>query len=145
MFHDLQIACSDLGAYSKLHPRPPYGKYAKWLESCEYEAGLTFWLARYMNFDNLKPKFPVLGLGGTPSVSTMKIKKLLHLPKMEDSEFSLPTMGRKWFSHCYLQISSQNYVLTYFGGAKASVTSVKLLEQTILTFKCKQMPPGLSP
>lgn len=104
MFHDLQTACSDLGAYSKLPPRPPYGKYAKWLQSCEHEAGFTFWLARHMNLENLKHKFPVLGPGGTPSVSTMKIKKLLHLPKMEDTEFSLATVGRKCFSHWYLPI-----------------------------------------
>ncbi|KAL9073584.1 MAG: hypothetical protein Q9161_002824 [Pseudevernia consocians] len=65
---------TDLGAYFKLPPRPPYGKYARWLESYEYEAGL-------------------LGPGGTSTAATMKTKKLLHLPKVEDIDISLPTMG----------------------------------------------------
>ena len=97
IFDDLQIACSDLLAYSKLPPRPPYGKYAIWLASCVYEVGLTFWLTRHTTFDNLVHKFPVLGPGGTPSASTMKTKKLLHLPKVENPRFNLPTMGRTCF------------------------------------------------
>ncbi|KAF6222607.1 hypothetical protein HO133_000654 [Letharia lupina] len=84
---------TDLLAYSKLPPRPPYGKYAIWLASCVYEVGLTFWLTRHTTFDNLVHKFPVLGPGGTPSASTMKTKKLLHLPKVENPRFNLPTMG----------------------------------------------------
>ena len=98
MFHDLQTACSDLGAYFKLPPRPPYGRYARWLESYEYEAGRTFWLARHMTVDKLVQKFPVLGPGGTSTAATMKTKKLLHLPKVEDTDISLPIMGRTYFS-----------------------------------------------
>ena len=91
---DLQTACSDLGAYCKSSPRPPFGRYARWLETRPSEAGLTFWLNQHTAFDNLVLRFPVLGLGGTSSASTMKIKKLLHLPKVDNIEFCLPTMGR---------------------------------------------------
>ncbi|CAD6593617.1 MAG: hypothetical protein ASARMPREDX12_007357 [Alectoria sarmentosa] len=93
IFDDLQSACSDLGAYAKLPPRPPYGRYARWLDSSVDEAGFWFWLTRHTCFDNLVHKFPVLGPGGIPSTSTMKTKKLLHLPKIKDTEFSLPIMG----------------------------------------------------
>lgn len=98
MFDDLQAACSDLSAYSNLPPRPPYGKYARWLDSCDYQAKLEFWLTRQRTFETLEHKFPVLGPGDSPSLSVMRAMKLLHLPKMKDKGFSLPIMGRKCFS-----------------------------------------------
>ena len=121
MFDDLQIACSDLSAYCKLLPRPPYGKYARWLDTCDYEAGLTFWLTRHTTFDHLVLRFPVLGLGDTPSASTMNAKKLLHLPKMRDKEFSLPIMGRTCFSQSITPILYQIYVWIHLWLAKVSL------------------------
>lgn len=93
LFDDLQTACSDLEAYCDLPPRPPFGRYVRWLESRVYEAGSTFWLAGQMAFDNLVHKFPVLGPKDLSSTSTMKTKKLLHLPKVKDAGFSLSCMG----------------------------------------------------
>ena len=98
MFDDLQAACSDLSAYSNVPPRPPYGKYARWLDTCDYQAKLKFWLTRQRSFETLQPIFPVLGPGDAPSLSMMRAMKLLHLPKMKDKEFSLPIMGRTCFS-----------------------------------------------
>ena len=109
MFDDLQIACSDLSAYSKLLPRPPYGRYARWTNTCDHEAGLTFWLARHTIFDNFVHRFPVLGPGGTPSLSLKNAKKLLHLPRMKNTEFSLLLMGRM----CFPQSSTSSPSLIY--------------------------------
>ena len=97
MFEELQTACSDSRAYYKLPSRPPYGRYTQWLQSGDPEARSMFWLLRHTTFENLEPRhrLPVLGDGDTPSTSTMKIKKLLHLPIVGDTEFSLSTMGRK--------------------------------------------------
>lgn len=78
-------------------PRPPYGRYARWANACDYEAGLTFWLTRHTIFDNLVHRFPVFGPGVTPSLSTKIAKKLLHLPRMERTKSTLLLMGRKCF------------------------------------------------
>ena len=99
IFDDLQTACSDLEAYCKLPSRPPYGRYARWLETRAYEAGLTFWRTRHPVFDSMVYEFPVLGPRSATSVSTMKSKKLLHLPKVENTEFRVPAMGRMYFPH----------------------------------------------
>ena len=100
IFDDFQIACSDLRAYCNLNQRPPFGRYVRWLESRPLEAGSTFWLSRHVTFNNLvhKIQIPVLALEGTPSASTRKAKRLLHLPKKEDAEFNLHAMGRRYFS-----------------------------------------------
>lgn len=108
IFDDLQAACSDLGTYCKFPSSPPYGRYVRWLESRVDEAGSTFWLTHHTVFDNLAPKFPVLGPGGLPSISTMNTKKFLHLPKVADTEFSLPIMGRTYFLELSLP-SFSNY------------------------------------
>ena len=97
IFDDLQAACSDLATYCKLPSSPPYGRYIRWLESHVYAAGSTFWLTPQTVFDNLAPKLSVLGPEDPPSISTMKTKKLLHLPKFADTEFSLAIMGRMYF------------------------------------------------
>ena len=97
MFDDLQTACSDLAAYSKLPPRPPFGWYAKWLESYSYEAGFTFWLTRHTSFENIIYEFPILRPAGSFPTSSMNAKKLLHLPSVERKNFSLSSMGRTYF------------------------------------------------
>ena len=97
IFDDLQTACSDLDGYCKLAPRPAYGRYLKWCEQGYHEDKQTFWRTRHTAFDNLERKFPVLGPGDTPSVSTMRMETLLHLPKVEKAQFTLPILGRKCF------------------------------------------------
>ena len=67
-----------------------------------HENGRSFWLTHHTAFDSLKDEFPVLGPGGTVSPSTMRLKKLLHLPKVENTEFGLPTMGRTYLSRWLL-------------------------------------------
>ena len=96
IFDDLQIACSDVAAYCKLPPRPPYGRYTGLSEVGGHEDGRIFWLTHHTAFDSLKDEFPVLGFRGSVSQSTMRLKKLLHLPKVENTEFDLPTMGRTY-------------------------------------------------
>lgn len=121
IFDDLQTACSDLEAYIKVPPRPPYGRYVRWLESYAYEAGFTYWLARHTVFDNLVHKFPVLGSVEVIPTCTVQTKKLLHLPKGEDTEFSLPIMGRTYFPESLLPISYKNLSLYTCPGSKGSV------------------------
>ena len=104
VFDDLQTACSDVAAYCKLPPRPPYGRYTRLLEVGRHEKGRSFWLTRHTTFDSLKDEFPVLGPGGTVSPATMRLKKLLHLPKVENTEFGLPTVGRMYLPRWLLPI-----------------------------------------
>ena len=104
IFEDLQTACSDLAGYCQLPPRPPYGRYTRLLELGDYKAGRTFWLTHHTSFNNLKLKFPVLGPADTTSASTKRIKKLLHLPRFEDTDFSLQTIGRTYLLPCLLPI-----------------------------------------
>ena len=97
MFDDLQTGCSDLATYSETNSRPPYGKYVKWISSLDYKAESAFWLKRHTNFDNITHKFPTLGLGGTPSRSTLRTRDLLLLPEVERTEFNLYAMGCTYF------------------------------------------------
>ena len=94
IFDDLQTACSDLEAYCKIQIRPSYGLHTSWLRSLDYEAGQTFWHFRHQLFESLVQEFPVLAPPGTPSLSTRRTKKLLHLPNRENLESTLSTMGR---------------------------------------------------
>lgn len=104
IFGDLQTACSDLATYCKLPPRPPYGRYTPLPQVDGYANEQHFWLKNHSAFDILKDEFPVLGQGGIVSLSTMRLKKLLHLPKVESAEFDLATIGRtslpRWHSSC---------------------------------------------
>ena len=104
IFDDLQTACSDLAGYCKLPPRPPYGRYTSLLEMGGREKGRSYWLTHYTAIDSLRDESPVLGPEGTISPSTMRLKKLLHLPKVESSEFELATMGRMYLLRWALPI-----------------------------------------
>ena len=99
IFDEFQIACSDLKAYCNLDQRPAFGRYVRWLESRPLEAESTFWFTRHVSFNKLvyQMQIPVLAPGGTPSASTRKVKKLLHLPRKENAEFNLHAMGRRYF------------------------------------------------
>ena len=105
LFDDLQTACSDVTAYYKLPPRPAYGRYTRLLGG--HEEGRSFWLSYHVAFDSLKDGFPVLGPGGNVSPSTMRLKKLLYLPKVEYTEFGLPTVGRTYLTRWLLPILCQ--------------------------------------
>ena len=100
IFDDFQTACSDLRAYDNLVQRPPFGRYVRWLEIQTAEAGYKYWFTRHVTFKNLvhNIQIPVLALGGTPSASTRRAKKLLHLPKNENVDFKLHAMGRRLLS-----------------------------------------------
>ena len=96
MFDELQTAFSDPQAYQRLPPRTPYSLYAKVLSfQC---AKLPLWLTQnYTAFDKLEHKFPVLTQAMMPSISTMRDKELLILPRVGGTtEFSLATMGRTY-------------------------------------------------
>ena len=54
--------------------------------------------------DSLRKQFPVLEPGGTVSPSTMILKKLLHLPEVENIEFGLPVVGRTYLPRWLLPI-----------------------------------------
>ena len=98
IFDDLQTACFDIVAYCKLPPRPPYGRYTRLLEMGGLEDGRQFWLSHQKTFGSLRDEFPVLGPEGSVSPSMMGLKRLLYLPKVENTEFGLPTIGRTYLS-----------------------------------------------
>ena len=104
IFDDLQTAYSDIVAYCKLPPRPPYGRYTRFLEKGGHEDGRKFWLSHQKPFGSLNYEFPVLEPGSTVSPSTMRIKRLLHLPIIKNTEFGLPTMGRTYLPRRRLPI-----------------------------------------
>ena len=94
MFDELREALSGLQAYWQLPTRASYGHFAELLEShASTQIAQVFWLTFHAPFDNLVHNFPLLGPGTTLSVSTKRFKKLMYLPKVENPEFPLQTMG----------------------------------------------------
>lgn len=129
LFDDLQIACSDVTAYCKSPPRPAYGRYTRTLGEDEKEQ--SFWLSHHTAFDSLKDEFPMLGPGDHVSPSTMRLKKLLHLPKVGDTEFGLPTVGCTYLTRWSLPII--NLDITICLKSEGFVSIRVNLEQTTLT------------